>query len=83
MYNVPWPKSLALINAPVLGWTSLMPSVGGGNEDSTTMMFSCCVIWQWLLESNKFKISKRISLDFLMWKTTSVENVLKMRQKKN
>jgi hypothetical protein len=37
MYKVPWPKSLVLIKAPVLGWTSLIPSVGGGKEDNTTI----------------------------------------------
>lgn len=40
MYNVPLPRSLELINAPVFDWTSLMPSVGGGNEDNTTIVFT-------------------------------------------
>ena len=38
MYNVPVPRSLELINAPVFDCTNLMPSVGGGNEDNTTIM---------------------------------------------
>ena len=37
MYNVPGPRFRALINAPQ-DWTNFIPSVGGGKEESTTII---------------------------------------------
>ena len=54
MYSDPLPRSLVLIKAPVLVCTNLTPSVGGGNEDRTTILserrFTC-----WIKEGHKIE----------------------------